>query len=564
MRRKIVLFAVAAVAGSVSVACGGGATSAAGAFDPATCQGGTLTVLNQRDESHLDPARLYTSGGGNIPSLLFRTLTTRTRAGGQEGTKVAPDLATNTGEPSDDAKTWTYHLRDGLKFDDGTPITAQDVKYGIERSFSPELPGGAPYLRDWLVGAADYKGVYAQPEGIAAIETPDEKTIVFRLRKPQGDFPYLATATQFSPVPKARDTGTNYENKPVSSGPYRIERFEKNKELVLARNEHWSRSLDPNRLACPDRVEIHYGLNPAVINQRIASGSGADANAVTTTAQLGPDELARLDSDPELARRVARGNFPYTWYLSYDTTKAPFDNPKVRQAFTYAVNRQAVINAAGGSSLAYPATTFLPEQEAMGFKKYDFYPAGETGDPEKARQLLAEAGYPNGIEVTLAHSTQSGEGDGPEVASAIQDAYKRAGITVKLQGIDASSYSTTIANPATQPQIALSGWGADWPSGGPFLIPVFDGRQILASGGNFNLAHHDDPEVNAEIDEITRITDPKQAAKRWGELDEKLGRKALVVPLFHGKDAALFGKNVKNAFVSDWTGKYDLSALSVK
>src|SRR3954463_2867849 len=117
---------------------GGGATSSSAAFDPATCQGGTLSVLNQGGISHLDPARLYTSGGGNIPSLLFRTLTTRNRLPGEAGAKPAPDLATDLGTPSDGAKTWTYHLKDDVFFEDGTPITTQDVKYGIERSFAPE------------------------------------------------------------------------------------------------------------------------------------------------------------------------------------------------------------------------------------------------------------------------------------------------------------------------------------------------------------------------------------------------------------------------------------------
>ena len=258
---------------------GGGATttSPAAAFDPATCQGGTLSVLNQGGITHLDPARLYTSGGGNIPSLLFRTLTTRNRQPGEAGAKPAPDLATDLGTASDGARTWTYHLRDDIVFEDGTPITAADVKYGIERSFAPELPGGAPYLRDWLRDAASYQGPYKQPDGLKAIETPDDKTIVFKLRKPEGDFPYLATATQFAPVPKAKDKGVGYEAHPVSSGPYMVESYQPKKSLVLVRNPHWSTKSDQLRYACPDRIEVTSGLDAAVINQRLATGAGQDA-----------------------------------------------------------------------------------------------------------------------------------------------------------------------------------------------------------------------------------------------------------------------------------------------
>ncbi|BCJ35886.1 ABC transporter substrate-binding protein [Actinocatenispora thailandica] len=569
MNRKPVLsIAAGALLAGTLAACGttGGGSSTT-AFDPKTCQGGTLEVLNQRDITHLDPARIYTSGGGNIPSLLFRTLTTRNRAAGAAGAKVVPDLATDLGTPSDNAKTWTYHLRSGLKYADGSAITSEDIKYGIERSFSPDLPGGAAYLRDWLVGAKNYAGPYkgdAKTRELAAIETPDTKTIVFHLNSPHGDFPYLATATQFAPVPKAKDDGVDYEKHPVSSGPYQIETYQKNKKLVLTRNKYWSRGVDPQRLACPDTIDITSGLNPDVINQRLAAGSGNDANAVTTDTDLGPAQLAQLQSNPELAKRVAKGNFPYTYYLTYDTTKAPFDKLKVREAFSYAVNRNSVINAIGGSSLGYPATTFLPAQKSMGYQPYDYFPAGKSGNPAKAKQLLAQAGYPHGLTVTLAHNNTADDPSGPEVATAVQDALKKAGITVKLQTIDSNSFYDTLNNPKTQPQLAIAGWGADWPSGGPFLIPLFDGRQIIASGGNFNTAMVDDPAVNKQIDKINAITDPAQAAKAWGALDASMGKQAWYVPLYHGKDLTLYGKNVKNAFVSDWTGVYDLSQLSVK
>jgi peptide/nickel transport system substrate-binding protein len=564
-RKPLLLTAAAVLAAGTLAACGSGGTSSSGtAFDPKTCQGGTLEVLNQRDLGHFDPARLYTSGGGKIPTLLFRTLTTRNRVAGSDGTKVVPDLATTTGEPSDGAKTWTYHLRDGLKFDDGTPITSADIKYGIERSFSADLPGGAAYLHDWLVGAASYPGPYQDKAGLSAIGTPDAKTIVFHLKSPHGDFPYLASATQFAPVPKAKDTGTSYENHPVSSGPYKIESYQKSSGMVLVRNPNWSRKVDDLRLACPDKVDIKWGLSAAVINQRIAASAGEDANAITTDTQLGPAQIAQLNTNKQLASHVSRAEFASTTYLTYNVNKAPFSNIKVREALSYAVNRQSVINAIGGSSLGYPATTFLPDQKAFGYQKYDYFPAGTSGNPKKAKQALADAGYPNGLSVTLAHNNQAGDPSGPEVATAIQDALRKAGFTVKLQSIDVDSYSTQVDNPATQPQLAISGWGADWPAGGPFLVPIFDGRQIIAGGGNFNNAQFNDPKINAEIDQINTITDPAQAAQKWGELDAELGKLALYVPLYHEKDLWLYGKNVKNAWSSEWNGIYDPSQVSVK
>lgn len=542
---------------------GGGSGTSDAAFDPATCQGGTLAVLNQGGITHLDPARLYTSGGGNIPSLLFRTLTTRNRLAGEAGTKPAPDLATDLGTPSDGARTWTYTLRDDIFFEDGTPITSADVKYGIERSFAPELPGGAPYLRDWLVDAAAYQGPYKQPGGLRAIETPDPKTIVFKLRKPEGDFPYLATATQFAPVPKAKDTGTGYEAHPISSGPYRVESYEPKKSLVLVRNEHWKRDVDELRYACPDRIEVTAGLDAAVINQRLVAGAGNDANAVTTDAVVGPEQLAQLGEGQPLEKQVARGEFPSTTYLAFNTTIKPFDDVRVRQALSYAVNRTSVVNALGGSTVAGSSTTFLPPQKALGYQPYDYFPAGGSGNPAKAGELLAAAGLTNPT-IELSFQNDDSEGLGPKVAAAVQEAFKQAGVTVTLNAIDTAAYRDVVGKPSTQPGLSLFSWGADWPSGGPFLIPIFDGRQIITGGGNFNLAQYNDAAVNAEIDAIQAITDPALAQARWGALDAKLGRLALTVPLTHEKDVYLFGRNVKNAVPDGWRGTYDLARVSVK
>ncbi|MDX2852298.1 ABC transporter substrate-binding protein [Actinacidiphila glaucinigra] len=562
-RRLAAAAVVLAITGGAA-ACGP-EDSGAKAADGKPAKGGTLYVLNQAPQEDFDPARLYTSGGGNVPGLVFRTLTTRNRENGADGAKVVPDLATDTGTPNEDATVWTYHLKDGLKYEDGSAITTADIKYGIERSFAAELSGGAPYLRDWLVGGKEYQGPYKDKGGLASIETPDAKTIVFHLNKPEGDFPFLATQTSFAPVPKAKDTGTKYENHPFSSGPYKVVANENDGEhLVLERNTHWDAKTDEERKAYPDRIDVRSGLDAAVINQRLSSGAGKDAAAVTTDTNLTAAELAKITGDKELAGRVGTGHFGYTDYISFNPKVKPFDDPKVRQAISYAVDRSTVVNALGGSSLAEPATTFLPAQESFGYTPYDAFPAGKSGDAAKARELLKEAGHPNGLTVTLTHDSSGGDEQGPEVATALQDALKKAGITVKLEGLESSAYSEKIHGVTTEPGFFLAGWGADWPSGGPFLAPIFDGRQIVKDGYNFNNAQLDDPAVNKEIDEINKLTDLKAAAVRWGALDKKIGEQALTVPLVHPVYKRLYGKDVKNVVISDWTGVLDVSQVSVK
>ncbi|MBP0936150.1 MULTISPECIES: ABC transporter substrate-binding protein [Streptomyces] len=569
--RRVAAVAVSLVLAGGAAACGpkGGtekAGSGSGAPGGAPREGGTLTVLNAEPQSDFDPARLYTSGGGNVPSLVFRTLTTRNREDGAAGTKVVPDLATDTGKANADATEWTYTLKDGLKYEDGTPITTADIKYGIERSFAAELSGGAPYLRDWLVGGESYEGPYKNGgKGLDSIVVPDEKTITFKLRKPEGEFPFLATQTQFAPVPKAKDTGVTYEEHPVSSGPYKVVKNEGDGEhLTLERNEHWDPKTDEERKAYPDKIDVRSGLDAAVINQRLSTSSGADAAAITTDTNLGPAELAQIGGDKQLAARVGTGHFGYTNYLAFNPKVAPFDNPKVRQAISYAVNRTSVVNAAGGSALAEPATTFLPEQEAFGFTKYDHFPAGATGDAAKARELLKEAGFPDGISITLTHNTAQNRQTGPEIATAVQQALAAAGITVKLEGLENNAFNERRWDAKNTPGFFLSRWGADWPSGGPFLAPIFDGRQIVTNGSNYNHAQLDDQAVNTEIDEIAKLTDLAAAGKRWGALDKKIGEQALDVPLFHPVYKRLVGKDVKNVVISDWTGVLDISQVSVK
>ncbi|MER7043596.1 ABC transporter substrate-binding protein [Streptomyces jumonjinensis] len=572
LSRRVAAAAVSLAVVSSAAACAGpkdgGAEGGAGGDEPR--RGGTLTVLNAEPQTDFDPARLYTSGGGNVPSLVFRTLTTRNREDGAAGTEVVPDLATDTGRPNKDATVWTYTLKEGLKYEDGTPITSADVKYGIERSFAAELSGGAPYLRDWLIGGDTYQGPFKagadgeKGKGLASIVVPDDRTIVFKLRKPEGEFPYLATQTQFTPVPKDRDTGTRYEERPLSSGPYRVVENENDGErLVLKRNPHWDEKTDPERKAYPDTIDVRSGLDPAVINQRLSTGSGADASAVTTDTNLGPAELARIGDDKELAGRVGTGRFGYVNYLAFNPKVKPFDDIAVRKAISYAVNRTSVINAAGGSALAEPATTFLPEQKAFGHTAYDHFPAGKTGDPDKARQLLKKAGHQN-LTITLTHSTEQNRQTSPEVATAVQEALKKAGITVELQGLESNAFNERRWSAKKAPGFFLSRWGADWPSGAPFLAPIFDGRQIVEDGSNYNHAQLDDPAVNNEIDEINKLTDLDAAAERWGALDRRIGERALDVPLFHPVYKRLYGKNVKNVVISDWTGVLDISQVSVK
>ena len=232
-------WALAAVAGVLVVAgCSPGDKSEPGDAAPpkpadsivrikdkgVTAKGGTVDVLGTVDWTSLDPANNYLIDSSEVGRLIYRTLTFVKDTPGEE-LSVQPDLAESLGTSSDGGKTWTYKLREGVKYEDGKPITAADVKYGVQRSFAQEMyDEGATYMVDLLANETDYSGPYATPEkDLTSVETPDDRTLVFRFKGPQPDADWILSQLYTVPVPKAADTKEAYADRPVSSGPYKIE-----------------------------------------------------------------------------------------------------------------------------------------------------------------------------------------------------------------------------------------------------------------------------------------------------------------------------------------------------
>ncbi|MFD2351755.1 ABC transporter substrate-binding protein [Nonomuraea ferruginea] len=194
---------------------------------------------------------------------------------GAEGNTVIPDLAESLGEPSADGKTWTYKIKSGLKFEDGTPITSKDVAYAVARSFDKEtFPHGPSYLNELLDWPKDFKGVYKTPDAdySSAIETPDDQTIVFHLKNPFASMDYVVQMPMTAPVPKDKDTGAKYREKVVSSGPYKFETNEIGKRFTLVRNDQWDPATDPNRPALPDRIEVQLNVNADDLDNQLIAG----------------------------------------------------------------------------------------------------------------------------------------------------------------------------------------------------------------------------------------------------------------------------------------------------
>jgi len=238
LKRTGVAIAVGFGLSLTAVACGGGESNTPSGQASAGAKGGTVTVYHVNDVEHLDPARNFVTDSGMIGKLITRTLTDYRYDAKAKKIILEKDLA-DSYESSPDFKTWTFKLKDGLKYEDGTPIVAADIKYNAERSFAADMAEGAPYAHEYL-DCKGYKGPYVannnNGKGCTAIEVPDEKTIIFKLNRPVASFDGTASMKVFSPVPKAKDTKTQYDNHPVSSGPYKIETYTRKKQLVLVRS----------------------------------------------------------------------------------------------------------------------------------------------------------------------------------------------------------------------------------------------------------------------------------------------------------------------------------------
>ncbi|HJX42571.1 MAG TPA: ABC transporter substrate-binding protein, partial [Geodermatophilus sp.] len=365
---------------AVAVGCSGGGDDSAGvpvlgdgpdvAVDgvraPSDAGGGTLRVVTGTIDS-LDPQRSYLPGVWNLMRLYTRTLVTYSVEPGSTG-ELVPDLATDLGTTADGGLSWTFTLRPGALFENGRPITSRDVKYGIERSFASDVVVGGPtHVVDLLDDPANrYAGPYQDEDparlGLASVETPDDATIVFRLRSPSPDLPHVLALPSSSPVPIEADTGVAYGADPVSSGPYAVTTVDAVTGVVLDRNPHWDAATDGVRTALPDRVVVRTGLSNLERDQALLAGS-ADVD-ISGTGVHHPATGARLTAgaggEVPLTDRVDDVTSGALRLLALPTDVAPMDDPNCRAAVAAAVDRGAVQEALGGADEAVRTTQLWP------------------------------------------------------------------------------------------------------------------------------------------------------------------------------------------------------------
>jgi peptide/nickel transport system substrate-binding protein len=543
--------------------------AASGIVNPSSRAGGTLNLVNSGSPDHLDPARTYYAWMWDLSRLYARTLVTYASAPGESGLKLVPDLATEVPVSPDGGQTWTFRLKEGVRFEDGTPITSKDLKYGIERTFATDvLEGGPAYLAEWLDNGQGYKGPYkdTSPDklGLRSVQTPDDKTITFKLKGKFSDFPYVLAMPFASPVPRAKDKGSKYDLRPVSSGPYKIETYAPDKELVLVRNTAWDPATDQVRKALPDRVAMRLKITQDEIDNKLVAGS-ADLDA--NQGGVGRGAQARIMQDPQLKKNTDAAPSGFLRYLSIQTAVPPFNNIHCRRAVHYAVSKRSLQDLHGGNVAGGDiASTVLPNT-LPAHKPFDLYPTPENkGDVAKAKDELKQCGKPDGFRTVLTARTERVKEVGE--AESIQQALKQVGIDVEIRKLPQGDYFTkTVGVPNVVRRqgfgLAMSGWGSDYPSPYGFLSELVDGRKIKTQGGNTNLAELNDPAVNALIDQALSETDAGRRDELWHQVDRKVMEAAVIMPFVYEKTLNYRNPRLTNVYVHKAFGFYDFQALGV-
>jgi peptide/nickel transport system substrate-binding protein len=555
------------VPGTQASASGFNAAST-GVVNPSDKKGGTLKFANPGDWDTLDPGETYYAYAWDFARLYGRSLMMFKAAPGKEGNQLVPDLAEGPGEASSDAKTWTYKLRQGVKFEDGTEVTSADVKYAILRSTDKEtFPNGPAYWEGILDLPAGYKGPYKSPSANtdSAIETPDKYTIVFHSKAPFAAFDYLTQQPNTMPVPKDKDTGAKYRNTIVSSGPYKFADLQPGKSFNLVRNDQWDPATDPNRKALPDRIEVSLNVNADDIDNRIISGD-LDVDIAGTGVQ--PAALSQVLQDPNLKENADNPLAVRNWYTSINPTVAPLDNIECRKAIMYAMDHTGYQTAYGGQFAGGDlATTILPPN-VPGYTAFDLYPSGpdHKGDLEAAKKSLEACGQPNGFETNIAYRAERPKEKA--TAEAFQQALARVGIKLTLKPYPQGDYFSSYAgNPPyvvkNKLGLALNGWAADWPDGFGFLSQIVDSRVIRPAGGSSNTSVRI-PEVDQMLDRALQELDTDKRNQMWGEIDKRVMEEAVIYPGVYSKSLLVRSKNATNIFVTDAYGEYDYLGLGAQ
>lgn len=529
-------------------------------------KGGTMYLLTDADNwVDVDPQRIYTGEDlAFFSGTIYRSLESyKYSADPTEGTSLAPDLATDLGTASPDGKVWTYTLRDGITWQDGSALTCADVAYGVSREFATDIMGGGPsYAIQYLAiefnadGSSKYPGPFkataAEQALFDAAVKCDGNKITFNLNGGHADFSY-ATTLGMAPVPNPKDhpgvdigEGYGITSLPFASGPYKVESYTPGKggTMVLVRNDKWDPKSDEIRPAYPDRWEVSFGNDPKLIDTRLMNPSGNDETALQYGG-VQPENLPTIFKDadtpnPAFEGRAISGLDPYSRYWWVDVNKIP--NEKIRQAIGVALDREAVRTVLGGDYYGDYGDGAIKPNIGVDYADTGYYtdlfgaPVPPQGDPALAKKLIADSGE---AAPTLTWNFAD-RPVGQQYFAVVQSSLARAGITVNPGAIPPGDYYKVVFDPKNEltGEFGNTGWGADWPNASTVIAPLY------TEVGGWDLSKVNDAAFTSAIQDALGTLDRAAQATKWQALNKEAVQKGWIIPTFFGRSQTLAGTKV--------------------
>ncbi|HEX6456712.1 MAG TPA: ABC transporter substrate-binding protein [Solirubrobacterales bacterium] len=514
------VLAFAAVAAIALASCGSSSSTSGGGKE-----GGILNATYKSFPDYMDPQISYTAEGWTAMGEVYIPLLTYKHAEGAEGSEVVPGLAKEMPKISNGGKTYTLFLRKGLKYSNGEPVKASDFLYAVERCFKTNSGGSVFYTG--IKGAEKF--AETKSGGIPGIKA-DDKTgeIKIELEKPRGTFTNELALMFVAPVPQGTPNEDLSANPPPGTGPYVIKNVKVGQGWEYERNPYWAKD---NSKAMPE-------YPTGVVD-------GAKVTVVRNDeTQVNDIEQGKYDwmQNPPPASRYSQVKEKYegsqfkveptisTYYFWMNTTKAPFNDVKVRQAVNYAVDPAALERIYSGQIKA--AHQILPEG-MPGHKPFDLYPHNMA----KAKEMFEEAN-PSDKNITVWVDNES---PNKEAGEYYEGVLKELGFNTKLKVINADNYFTVIGNLSTPDlDTGWSDWFEDYPHPNDFFQPLLAGESILQTN-NGNFAQIDEPSLNKEISELGEEQLGPEQEKKYSEMDKKYMELAPWVP---------YGQRTLDTFVS--------------
>lgn len=462
---------------------------------------------------------------------------------------LAPALASevpslSNGGISADGLTYTFKLREDAKWSDGQPITAADVVYSVKRLLAPETAASYASVYFDIKGAAEYATALGDPENptpvdeatlsqlrdAVGVEAVDEHTLRITLVQPRYTFVYLAAIWSMYPLRQdiVEGMGDSWTEpgKNVSSGPFVLSEWVHNDYMTLTPNPYW------------------YGEKPKL--QKLVLKMIGDPNAAYAAYLNGeldvvavpPSNIKVAEGDSDLSRQLVRSVDMGTNAYEFNVKVAPFDDPKVRQAFAMAIDREAFVNKVdfGVGEVAY---SLIPP----GTAGYDPSVGQELAyNPQKAKELLAEAGYGDGNlpDVTIQFADVGGSQLDAEFAQGQLE--QNLGVNVKLEPLEPRAFAATVMQ--GQFMIIPMGWGADFPDPDSWL------PQNFGTGAGNNLAGYSNAEFDALVQQAVAEPDAEKRLALWSQAQQLLVKDAAAIFVSYSERVRLVKPYVKNLILT--------------